>query len=63
MAQLILVRGGACGGMEEEEEEEEERGGHCASIEISHVQDVSGHGFSHRTGLKKKQAPLIQMVL
>jgi hypothetical protein len=61
MAQLILVRGGACGGMEEEEEEEEERGGHCASIEISHVQDVSG--FSHRTGLKKKQAPLIQMVL
>jgi hypothetical protein len=50
--------------MEEEEEEEEERGGHCASIEISHaVQDVSGHGFSHRTGLKKKQAPLIQMVL
>ena len=36
MAQLILVRGGACGGTEEEEEEEEEGGGwrwHCASIE------------------------------
>jgi hypothetical protein len=27
MAQLILVRGGACGGTEEEEEEEEEGGG------------------------------------
>ena len=38
MAQLILVRGGACGGTEEEEEEEEEGGGwqrwHCASIEM-----------------------------
>ena len=53
MAQLILVRGGACGGMEEEEEEEEERGGHCASIEISHVQDVSG--FSLGAGAPEGQ--------
>ena len=52
MAQLILVRGGACGGTEEEEEEEEEGGGwqrwHCASIEM--------HKLIHIRPQRKKQA-------
>ena len=53
MAQLILVRGGACGGTEEEEEEEEEGGGwqrwHCASIEM--------HKLIHRPQRKKQALP------
>ena len=59
MAQLILVRGGACGGMEEEEEEEE-RGGHCASIEIClWVLDlqVPGLDYFHTEQASKRNKP------